>query len=68
MDSTSLMLSLVLGCVGMGFLMYGKNAGQLVPMGAGVGLMICPYFITNLIALLLVCAGLAIAPFVVRES
>jgi hypothetical protein len=48
--------------------MYGKNAGQLVPMGAGVGLMICPYFITNLIALLLVCAGLAIAPFVVRES
>jgi hypothetical protein len=68
MDSTTLMLSLLLGTVGMGFLMYGKNAGQLVPMGAGVGLIICPYFITNIIILLLVCAGLVVTPFVLRES
>ncbi|MGA2229331.1 MAG: hypothetical protein ABSH22_00250 [Tepidisphaeraceae bacterium] len=68
MDSTTLMLSLLTGTVGMGFVMYGKNAGQFVPMGAGVALMICPYFIPNLIILLLVCAGLIVTPFVLRES
>jgi len=45
MDTTTLMLSLLFGMVGMGFLMYGKNAGQMVPIGAGLCLMICPYFL-----------------------
>jgi hypothetical protein len=68
MDTTNLMLSLLFGCVGMGFLMYGKKAGHLAPMGAGVALMVCPYFISNVIVLLIVCLILTAAPFFVRES
>ena len=66
MDFTSLMVSLLLGSVGFGFLLYGKNAGQLAPIGAGLGLMVCPYFIGNIAVLLIVSAVLAAVPFVVR--
>jgi hypothetical protein len=66
MDFSSLMLSLLFGSIGMGFLMYGKNAGQLVPIGAGLALMLCPYFIPNTIILLIVCCLLMAVPFVVK--
>ena len=68
MDMTSLMLSLLFGCVGMGFMMYGKSSSQMIPVGAGLALMICPYFIANVIVLLIVCTVLSVLPFVLREA
>ena len=35
MDMTNLMLSFLFGTCGMGFCMYGKKAGEFVPMGGG---------------------------------
>ena len=67
MDFSTLMLSLLFGAVGMGYLLYGKNVGQLMPIGAGLGLMLSPYFISNLIILLIVCCLLVAVPFVVRQ-
>ena len=68
MDMTSLMLSLLFGAVGMGFLMYGKSMSALVPIGAGLALMVVPYFISNLIVLSIVGVGLTAVPFVVRAD
>lgn len=68
MDFSTLMLSMLFGAVGFGFLLYGKNAGLIVPMGAGVGLMICPYFIANIGLLVVVCCVLAATPFVIRGT
>jgi hypothetical protein len=68
MDMTNLMLSFVFGTCGMGFCMYGKKAGAFVPMGVGVLLMICPYFISSAIAMLVVCGGLMAVPFVLRHA
>ena len=68
MDMNNLMLSLLFGCVGMGFLMFGKKMGQLVPILCGLGLMIVPYLLSNTWVLVLVCLGLCVAPFVVREA
>lgn len=68
MDTTNLMLSLLFGTCGMGFLTYGKKAGQFVPMGVGLILMVCPYFITSTLVMLIVCGGLMSVPFVVREA
>ena len=67
MDINLLLASLVFGTVGMGMFMYGKKAGRMVPLGAGAGLMIVPYFIPNLIVLLIVGGGLMAMPWVVRE-
>jgi hypothetical protein len=68
MDTTNLMFSLLFGMVGAGMVMFGKKAGRMIPMGAGLGLCVLPYFLTNTIALVSVCVALCAAPFLVRES
>ena len=68
MDATSLTLSLLFGAVGMGLFIFGKKTMRMVPMGAGVALMVCPYFITNTVAMLIVCVLLTAVPFVVRDA
>jgi len=67
MDTTALMLSVLFGALGMGFLMYGKKAGRLIPIIAGLSLMVLPYFISSVLILLIVCAVVTATPFVVRE-
>jgi hypothetical protein len=68
LDSNYLLLSLLFGAVGMGLFMYGKKSSRMPHLIAGVALMTCPYFITNLIAMTCVCVVLAMAPFFVREA
>jgi hypothetical protein len=67
MDATSLMLSLLFGSLGMGFLMYGKKAGRPVPACVGLGLMICPYFIPQAGVLIVVCVALSSVPYFLRN-
>jgi hypothetical protein len=67
-DTTSLMLSLIFGSIGLGFFLYGKKAGQLVPICAGAALMIFPYLIPNIAILLIVCLILSVVPFIIREA
>jgi hypothetical protein len=68
MDMNTILLSLLFGAVGMGFLMYGKKMAAMVPMLAGVALMVVPYFISNLIILALVGLALTAVPFVLRTE
>ena len=68
MDMTSIMLSMLFGTMGMGFLMYGKKAAQLPPIAVGLALMVCPYFISNVIVLLIVCTALTAVPFIAARS
>ena len=68
MDYGYITLSLLFGTVGMGLLMFGKKTGRIPHMVAGLALMTCPYFITNLIAMVSVCVILAVAPFFMAET
>jgi hypothetical protein len=63
MDSTSLMLSLLFGAVGTALFLYGKKAGRIPHLAAGLSLMICPYFIPNPIAMASICLVLCVVPF-----
>lgn len=67
MDPTSLTIALLAGMIGLGFVLYARNAKQLIPAAAGVGLMVCPYLIPNLIVLLTVCVALIAMPLVLRS-
>jgi hypothetical protein len=49
-------------------LMYAKSAQRLVPGCAGLGLVILPYFISNVVVMLCVCTLLAGLPFVYRDA
>ena len=68
MDTNILFVSLLFGLVGTGMLMYGKKAGRPVPLLAGVALVIVPYFIPNLIVLLIVCTGVTSVPWFLRNA
>jgi hypothetical protein len=67
MDLNFLMASFFFGTVGMGMLVYGKKAGRILPAGVGLALMVVPYFLPNLIWLLIVCGVLTAVPFVIHE-
>ena len=68
MDGYSLAVSFLFGLIGTGMFIYGRKAGRLVPLIAGVLLMVVPYFIPNWIAQAVVCSILAAVPWVMRET
>jgi len=57
---------LIFGSIGLGYFVYGKKQGSLVPLVCGFGLMVFPYFVSNTV--LLVIAGLLLSaiPYFVR--
>jgi hypothetical protein len=62
------MLSLLFGSIGVGMFMYGKKAGRMVPLGAGIALMVVPYCIPNPLALLIVCLVITCVPWFLRGA
>jgi hypothetical protein len=62
------MASFLFGMVGLGFFTYGKRAGRMIPLGAGIALMVVPYFVTNVLALILVGCALSATPWFLREA
>jgi hypothetical protein len=68
LDSNYLLFSFLFGTVGMGLFMYGKKAGKIPHLAAGLALMTCPYFIPNVIAMASVCIVLALLPFFLPQN
>ena len=58
MNTASLLWGLLFGSIGLGYFIYGKKQRNAVPLIAGVGLMVFPYFVSN--TYLLVVAGVAL--------
>jgi hypothetical protein len=68
MDTSTLMISFLFGTIGMGMFTYGYKMGRMVPLGAGVAMMLVTYLIPNVMILLIVCCVLSAAPWVLREG
>jgi hypothetical protein len=51
MTESSLLWGLLFGSIGVGFALYGKQQRAAVPLLCGLALMIFPYFVPNVIAL-----------------
>jgi hypothetical protein len=50
----------------MGFFVYGKKQGRLVPVICGLALMVYPYFISNTVIVVVVGILLTVIPYFVR--
>jgi len=66
MNTATLLWGVVFGAIGLGFFVYGKRQGALVPLLCGLALMVFPYFVSNAWAMALVGAGLMAIPYFVR--
>jgi hypothetical protein len=65
--STSLLLwGVLFGSVGFGYFLYGKKQSAVVPLVCGIALMIFPYFVSNVLILVVVGIALAALPYFYR--
>ena len=67
MDNSSLMMwSVLFSAIGTGYFIYGKKQKAVVPLLSGLALFVFPYFMPNVILLLIVGALLMTAPFYIK--
>ncbi len=66
MDTSTLLLGIIFGSVGLGFFVYGKKQAAFIPLFSGIGLMAIPYFISNMYILILSGIVLAALPFILK--
>jgi hypothetical protein len=66
MDSTTLFLGFLFSTFGLGFFMYGKKQGAIVPLSCGLALMVYPYFVSNPYVLTGAGIVLMLIPYFVR--
>jgi len=53
-SESELLWGVLFGSIGLGFFIYGKKQSRLVPLVCGLALMVYPYFMPNVVALVLV--------------
>jgi membrane-bound ClpP family serine protease len=61
------LLALLIGSVGLGYTIYGKKQSHAVALGCGVLLLVVPYGISNLPALVAVALVLMVLPFLLNR-
>lgn len=68
MNSTStLMWGMIFGSIGLGFFVYGKKQKSVIPLFSGIGLIVVPYFISNIYVLVLSGIVLIALPYFIRR-
>ena len=55
------MWGVIFGSIGLGFFVYGKKQKAIIPFISGIGLMVIPYFISNVF--ILVTTGIVFVAF-----
>jgi len=66
-SSAALLWGLLFGSIGVGFFVYGKKQGALVPLLCGLVLMVLPWFLSSTLVLAIVGSLLVALPFVLRN-
>jgi hypothetical protein len=66
MNASILLWGLLFSSIGFGFFLYGKKQRAVVPLVCGIALMIYPYFIPNVMALIAIGVVLVAIPYFLR--
>lgn len=61
------MTGMLLGCIGGGYFLYGKKQANAPALVSGCLLCLLPYFIGNLVLLLLLSLALMAFPVIIRK-
>jgi membrane protein DedA with SNARE-associated domain len=66
MGQAQLLWGLLFGSIGLGFLVYAKQQRAVVPLVAGLALSIYPFFVSNVVAIVLIGLVLTMLPYFIR--
>ena len=67
MNAGVLLWGLLFSSIGLGFFLYGRKQRAVVPLVCGLVLMIYPYFIPNVIAVVAIGVVLTAVPYFFRS-
>jgi hypothetical protein len=67
MSEGLLLWGLLFSSIGVGFALYGKRQRSVVPLLCGVALMVYPYFVPNVAALVAIGVALCAVPYFFRR-
>jgi hypothetical protein len=67
MNPATLIWGVIFGSIGLGFFVYGKKQKSFTPLLCGLGLMVFPYFISNLYLMILSGSILMALPLVIKR-
>ena len=62
MNSWSILLSVLLGAIGLGYIVYGRKQMRAMALISGILLCVFPYFFTNIWLMLLIAAVVMVLP------
>jgi len=65
-STSTLILGIIFGAIGLGFFIYGKKQRVIIPLFCGIGLMILPYFISNIYILILSGIIIVVIPYFIK--
>jgi hypothetical protein len=65
-NMSTLMWGIIFGSIGLGFFVYGKKQKAMIPILSGIGLMVLPYFISNIYILIMSGIVLIALPFFIK--
>jgi hypothetical protein len=66
MNTTSLLFGVLYGAIGFGYLIYGRRQQKGIALLSGVVLCAFPYFVSNIVLLILIGLVLIALPFYIR--
>jgi len=67
MNASTLMWGMIFGSIGLGFFVYGKKQKTIIPFLSGIGLLVFPYFISNVFILVITGIVLVALPFFIKR-
>jgi hypothetical protein len=66
MDSSTLLWGLLYGSIGMGYFVYGKRQQRVAALLSGIGLIVFPYFVSNVWLSMVIGVSLMALPYFLR--
>ncbi|MCX2981400.1 hypothetical protein EYC98_11045 [Halieaceae bacterium IMCC14734] len=66
MDTATILWALLFGSIGLGYFIYGRRQSHAVARYTGIALMVCPYFVSNTVILVIVGISLLLLPKCLR--
>jgi hypothetical protein len=66
LNASTLLWGVLFGSIGLGFFIYGRKQGAIVPLACGLALMAFPYLVSGTVLMILVGAVLMAIQYFVR--
>jgi hypothetical protein len=63
---STLMWGIIFGSIGLGLFVYGKKQKAIISVLSGIGLMVFPYFVSNIYILIISGIVLVALPFFIK--